>query len=167
MLRESRGMHDRARTEAVDRLMSELEIFFFLALWLTISRIVGKVCIHQQRAASRGPPSRVRVVFCARMSRERNGPAMPGGPPKGGPRRLSPLIPHLLREAPVMTCVKCVCVRPGAPPTHAFSGLVGVCMAERALERNETRERNVLTDFSHQGCRGCRVNVHTKSAKCG
>lgn len=72
MLRESRGMHDRARTEAVDRLMSEAvaEIFFFLALWLSISRkFVGKVCIHHQRTASRGPPSR--VVFCADVERKK------------------------------------------------------------------------------------------------
>ena len=41
MLRESRGMHDRARTEAVDRLMSEMEIFFFLALWFRFLELWG------------------------------------------------------------------------------------------------------------------------------
>ncbi len=32
----------------------------------------------------------------------------------------------------------CALVR--APPTHAFSGLVGVCLAERALKRTNERE---------------------------
>ena len=36
------------------------------------------------------------------------GPAMPGAPPKGSPRRLSPLTPHLFREAPVNVCEMCL-----------------------------------------------------------
>ncbi len=55
------------------------------------------------------------------------GPAMPGGPPKGGPRRLSPMSPHLLREAPVNVCKVCLCER---LPRTPFRGL-WVCVWPR------------------------------------
>ena len=55
------------------------------------------------------------------------GPAMPGGPIKGGPRRLSPLTPHLFREAPVNVCKVCLCER---LPRTPFRGL-WVCVWPR------------------------------------
>ena len=55
------------------------------------------------------------------------GPAMPGGPPKGSPRRLSPLTPHLPREAPVNECEMCLCER---LPRTPFRGL-WVCVWPR------------------------------------
>ena len=48
------------------------------------------------------------------------GPAIPGGGRKGGPRRPSPLIPHLIREAPVNVCKVCLCER---LPRTPFRGL--------------------------------------------